>query len=176
MENAWKTKDVATELGVTQKTIRRWINHFQLKCDVNEKGHYLINEDMHRKLVDIHKQLEAGKTLQMVSPEALEKATQANGRMVSSRQLDDRFSKLLLQIDQLDRKLQGKASEVVEIQMFQHRQEIDELTGELEKLTHRLEYLEKIINEKAEKVVMLQSRAQAMDKSRRKRFANIFSF
>ncbi|WP_082407126.1 MerR family transcriptional regulator [Bacillus sp. JCM 19041] len=39
-----KTKEVSKAIGVNPTTIQRWTKFFEIKCEVNEQGHfYIIN-------------------------------------------------------------------------------------------------------------------------------------
>lgn len=168
LENKLKTRDVANKLGVNQKTIRQWIKHFSLSCESNNSGHYMIDKKNLEYLVYIHEQLKAGKKLADIRLPGKE-------RKVSSDKLDERFSRLLLQIDQLDRKIQSKAGEVVEYQMLQHRKEIDELNDSLAQFNHRLKMVEEKLNRQAEKVVAMEPRKTSEKGKKKRRFASIFS-
>ncbi|MDQ0255249.1 chromosome-anchoring protein RacA [Evansella vedderi] len=176
MEMSLKTKDVATKLGVNQKTVQRWIRHFGLKCETNELGHYVISQVVYEQLAVIQEQLNSGKRMSEISLKGVEKKLTTSEQMVSSQHLDERFNRLLFQIDQLDRKIQNKAGEVVEIQMLQHRKEIDEITETLERFDLRLKNLENALNNEADKVIPLKTQQKEIQRSKKRRFASIFSF
>lgn len=167
MENMLKTRDVAERLEVSPKVVRRWINHFSLDCQLNELGHYMINRKTYEQLEYIHRQIKLGKTINEVSLERKEKS-------VAAHKLDERFTSLLLQIDQLDRKLQSKAGEVVEYQLLQQRKEIEELTLSLESYKERLKIVEDKLNKKADQVIV-EEKKKVMQKQKKRRLSSIFS-
>ena len=173
MKKSWKTKEVAGELKVNQKTIQRWIKQYQLNCFISEAGHYVIDKESYKKLHEISKEMGNKRGEQ-------EKAKHSGvslESMVSSEQLDERFHKLLLQIDQLDRQIQSKADEIVEFQVLQHRKELDDLCSSLEKFNTRLDKIEKQINAGSDKVVHLHDKVTGKKiNNKRSRLSGIFSF
>ncbi|MFA9556194.1 MerR family transcriptional regulator [Evansella sp. AB-rgal1] len=165
-----KTKDVAEMLGVSQKTVRRWIKLFQLPCEVNEVGHYIIKEHEFRQLKTIHDDIKNGRSIDEM------KRNKQRGKyenMVSSQELNDKFNNLLFQIDLLDRKIQTKAEDIIEIQTLQHRREIDEITDSLEKFNQRLSTLEQTLNKKADNLLPIHTKQHEPVKKRK--LASIFS-
>ncbi|UCZ54823.1 MerR family transcriptional regulator [Bacillus shivajii] len=175
MAKVWKTKEVAAEFQVNQTTIQRWIKHFNIECQLNEVGHYVIDENSYNKLSYIHQEVKKGKRLKQIQLTKEEIVIEKKEKMVPASTLDERFHKMLLQIDQLDKKLQEKADEVVEVQMLQHRKEIDDVGTVLEKLDERINYLESVISEKENKIVSLEEKMN-IRKNKKRRFAEIFSF
>lgn len=171
-----KTREVADKLGVSQKTVRHWINHFSLKCQTNNLGHYLIDEKVMADLSTIQRKVRAGTKLEEVSLSHHDKEKRITQTMVPSHQLDERFNKLIFQIDQLDKKIQTKASEVVEIQMLQHRKEIDEMNEAMERFEARLTKLEEILREEARKLAVLEQSRNKVETVKKSRLANMFSF
>lgn len=166
LENMLKTRDVAERLGINPKAVRRWINHFSLHCELNDLGHYMINETTYEQLEHIHEQMKLGKSINEVTIHRKE-------RSVPSHKLDERFTSLLLQIDQLDRKLQTKAGEVVEYQLLQHRKEIEEITDSLDKFNERLKIVEDKLNKKAEQLIV-EEKKKVKQKEKKGRIASIF--
>ncbi|MCD8510692.1 MAG: MerR family transcriptional regulator [Bacillus sp. (in: Bacteria)] len=170
-----KTKEAAKTLGVSPKTIRHWIKYFKLNCSVNSLGHYVMDGDAMKKLGLINNQVKSGKKLDEVDMGLQGEKKQASPVMVSSSQLDERFNKLLFQIDQLDKKIQSKASEVVEYQMLQHRKEIDEITETMERFEMRLAKLEESVKSKSHELI-IEHKHSRMETTKKSRLANIFSF
>ncbi|WP_171051700.1 MerR family transcriptional regulator [Alteribacter natronophilus] len=181
MGTAFKTKMVADQLGVNPTTVQRWIKYFDLKCETNELGHFVLPEETCHFLKQIHVQLSEGKKLKDVR---FTPVTEGNGeepvfsgqenQVVSSRVFDERFGQILLHVDQLEKKLSEKADEVVEYQMLQHRQEIDELSDLLRRVNKRINTLEQSLADKEKQVIYMNRKEQA--KPRKRLLANIFSF
>ncbi|MDG5787549.1 MerR family transcriptional regulator [Evansella sp. AB-P1] len=174
MDNMLKTKDVADQLGVSQKTVRRWMKQFHIKCEVNEAGHFLFNEEQYRQLKIVHERVNAGKVLSEISLSNEDKQDILNP-MISSEELDERFNRLLFQIELLDRKIQSKAEDVVEIQTFQHRREIDEITESLEQFNNRLNRIEQTLNNEADKLINLQTKSTEIERMKKGKLASMFS-
>lgn len=170
MKKMWRTKEVAEELGVNQKTIQRWIKQHSLDCEISGAGHYEINEDNYKKLHKIAKET-GNKRKQPVR----HKAETEEVKRVTAAMLDEKFCSLLLQVDQLDKQLQNKADEVVEYQMLQHRKEIDELTNSIDQFNTRLAKIENLLQANAEKIIHLHDK-KAEKTPKRNRLAGIFSF
>ncbi|WP_142303601.1 MerR family transcriptional regulator [Evansella halocellulosilytica] len=175
MAKVWKTKEVAAEFQVNQTTVQRWIKYFKIECKLNEVGHYVIEEQSYHQLCYIHEEVSKGKRLKEIDLNNCISNIKKEPKMLPSSILDERFHKMLLQIDQLDKKLAEKADEVVEVQMLQHRREIDDLTTLLEKLDERLNYLESVITEKENKIISLEEKVK-IRKNKKRRLAEIFSF
>ncbi|PYZ98378.1 RacA protein [Alteribacter lacisalsi] len=181
MSTAFKTKTVADQLGVNPTTVQRWIKYFDLKCETNELGHFVLPEETCHFLKQIHVQLNEGKKLKDVRFTPVKEVYteenndhNGNGQVVSSRIFDERFGQILLHVDQLEKKLSEKADEVVEYQMLQHRQEIDELADLLRRVDKRLKKLEQSVVDKEKQVLYMNRKDPSRPKKRM--LANIFSF
>ncbi len=57
METIHKTKEVADLLNVNPTTVQRWIKYFNIECETNEHGHYLLTESHLTLLTSIQAQL-----------------------------------------------------------------------------------------------------------------------
>lgn len=70
--NLFTTSDVAKQLEVHARTIRKWIDAFEdyIRPDSNERGHYMLNEESIERLKDIQFRLqEPNKTMKQVREE-----------------------------------------------------------------------------------------------------------
>lgn len=68
------TRDAAERLNVHARTIRKWIDSFEdyIQPDVNDRGHYMLNEESMQRLKDIQNRLqEPNKTMKQVREELL---------------------------------------------------------------------------------------------------------
>lgn len=149
------TNEVAKEIGVSSKTIQRWVKQLNIPVARNELGHYEFHDDIVQLLKEVKRQMNEGvilhdirlpiheETVQQLSP-AVE--TSASAQRIEA--LEEQVKKLLQQqshtshietrFQEIERKLAKKADEGVSYQLLQHRKEIEELTATLERLTATL--------------------------------------
>lgn len=169
-----RTKEIADEFGVNPSTIQRWIKHFQLSCEINNNGHFELNETSYQKLKQVHEQTKKGKKIKEVVLKGHQFTPERSHakKMVPSQRLDEKIDQLLIQVDQLDRNIQTKADEVVEYQVLNQRKEINELNDIIHHLSNRLNVLEKEIPEKELKDVSPDRERIPLKK---RRLAGIFS-
>ena len=149
------TNEVAKEIGVSSKTIQRWVKQLNIPVARNELGHYEFHDDIVQLLKEVQHQMNEGVILhdirlpiheeiaQQLSPtvetsdsskriEALEK------QMKQLLQEQSHVSHIEAHFQEMERKLAKKADEGVSYQLLQHRREIEELTATLERLTATL--------------------------------------
>jgi len=149
------TNEVAKEIGVSSKTIQRWVKQLNIPVARNELGHYEFHDDIVQLLKEVQHQMNEGvilhdirlpiheETAQQLSPtvetsdsskriEALEK------QMKQLLQEQSHVSHIEARFQEMERKLAKKADEGVSYQLLQHRREIEELTAKLERLTATL--------------------------------------
>jgi len=70
--NLFTTSDVAKQLDVHARTIRKWIDAFEdyIQPDLNERGHYMLNHQSIKRLKDIqHRLQEPNKTMKQIREE-----------------------------------------------------------------------------------------------------------
>jgi chromosome-anchoring protein RacA len=133
------TSAVAKLLGVSSSTIQRWVKQLELQMERNELGHYLFTDGDIQLLKHVQEQLKNGVMLQDVTVEG--KRTRIG--VVKPSGDDPKLGKLLERINEFEQKLNKKADDVVSYQLLQHRREIEELQAEVDKLTKKIEFLEK---------------------------------
>lgn len=66
------TSDAAKQLDVHARTVRKWIDTFEdyIRPQINDRGHYLLDEESIERLKDIHQRLqEPNKTMKQVREE-----------------------------------------------------------------------------------------------------------
>lgn len=149
------TNEVAKEIGVSSKTIQRWVKQLNIPVARNELGHYEFHEEIVQLLKEVKQQMNEGvilheirlpihqETVQQLSPtietsasskriEALEK--QVNQLM--QQQLH--VTEIENQLQELERKLAKKADEGVSYQLLQHRREIEDLSSQFDRLATSL--------------------------------------
>ncbi|MBD8071354.1 MerR family transcriptional regulator [Bacillus sp. PS06] len=137
------TAALASKVGVSSKTIRRWIKYFDIPCKKNEHGHFVFDETDYSFFCQIRDQVKQGipKSEIDIMPPRKGKRRQAMATQ-TEQSLQQQFSKLLERVEQNEKAIEQKASEVVSYQLLQHRREIDELLKRVETLetyVHELE-------------------------------------
>ncbi|WP_142675769.1 MerR family transcriptional regulator [Bacillus taeanensis] len=138
MEMILKTKQVSEELGVNPSTIQRWVKFFNLPCQRNEHGHYLFNEKHIEELRKIKDQLSEGLAMTDVQIDIPKKEAVKTKEFTLNNEIEKRLDKLIMRIDNMERRLETKADEVVSAQLLQHRLEIDDLVKKINSLENTL--------------------------------------
>ncbi|MBB5173595.1 MerR family transcriptional regulator [Texcoconibacillus texcoconensis] len=184
METNMKTKVASDKLGVNPTTVQRWIREFDLHCDVNEKGHYLISASVFHALEEIQRQLQQGFTKkEVVLPTEQENKNKAGEdtisketpTMIETSVFEERFAQVMATVDQLEKKVNQKADEVVEYQVLNHRQEMDHMSEVLTKLEERMDRIEEALTERPKNVVSIEE-PKLKKQAPKKRLASLFSF
>ncbi|KAF1677943.1 chromosome-anchoring protein RacA [Bacillus sp. SKDU12] len=149
------TNMVASELGVSAKTVQRWVKQLNLPAERNELGHYSFTAEDVKVLKSVQKQISEGTAIQDIHvPQSVKKRRgfivqkTNNGSERRIEQLEQKLDTLLQQkqdenellarIGELERQLKQKADEGVSYQLLQHRREIDDILGDLEALASQM--------------------------------------
>ncbi|EMI14236.1 polar chromosome segregation protein [Bacillus stratosphericus LAMA 585] len=149
------TNEVAKEIGVSSKTIQRWVKQLNIPVARNELGHYEFHDDIVQLLKEVQHQMNEGVILHDIRLPIHEETAQQLSPTVETSDSSKRIEALEEQVKQLlqeqshvshiearfqelERKLAKKADEGVSYQLLQHRREIEELTAKLERLTATL--------------------------------------
>ncbi|ARV46219.1 chromosome-anchoring protein RacA [Bacillus inaquosorum] len=149
------TNMVASELGVSAKTVQRWVKQLNLPAERNELGHYSFTAEDVKVLKSVQKQISKGTAIQDIHvPQSTKKRTgflvqKTNGDTERRiEQLEQKLDALLQQkqdenellarIGELERQLKQKADEGVSYQLLQHRREIDDILADLQSLTSQM--------------------------------------
>ncbi|UOE92296.1 chromosome-anchoring protein RacA [Alkalihalobacillus sp. LMS39] len=151
MENVFKTKEVSELLGVNPTTVKRWVKYFDIRCQMNEHGHYLFGTSHVEMLREIKGQLNAGKKMRDVHVSRVQARKEKRKDMIPIHQYEYQLKEMVNRIEEFEGKLSKKADEVVSYQLLRHRTELDQITTMLEKIEMRLQKVEEsakpIINE-----------------------------
>lgn len=141
-----KTKQVSERLGVNPSTIHRWVKFFAIPCQKNEHGHYLFSDTDINQLRQIQDQLSNGLTMEEVTGYSGKVDYNIKEENVMSGKFDDqiRNEQMTRKLSELERKIDKKADDVVSYQLFQHRNEIDELMKKVIDLEKRLATLQDV--------------------------------
>ncbi|MCG8396386.1 chromosome-anchoring protein RacA [Bacillus atrophaeus] len=182
------TNVVARELGVSTKTVQRWVKQLNLPAERNELGHYSFTEDDVNVLKSVQKQVSEGVALQEVnvprqhkkrsgfilqktnggaSEQRIEQLEQKLSALLQQKQSED---KLLARLDELERQLKQKADEGVSYQLLQHRREIDDLHADLQSLTSQTKHLS------AAEPIPETAASSEKTKTRKKPLLSLFKF
>ncbi|MGX9290269.1 chromosome-anchoring protein RacA [Bacillus sp. A015] len=149
------TNEVAKEIGVSSKTIQRWVKQLNIPVARNELGHYEFHEDIVQLLKEVKHQMSEGVILQDIRLPIHEETVRQLSSAVETDESTQRFEALEEQVKQLiqqqshvhdvevrlqelERKLAKKADEGVSYQLLQHRREIEDLTTKFERLAATL--------------------------------------
>ncbi|WP_028391649.1 MerR family transcriptional regulator [Bacillus cihuensis] len=133
---------VANELGISQSTVKRWVTVCNMEIERNSHGHYLFTDENIQQLKQIQQQLNEGFVLHQV---ALGEKKTRKGTilpMVQSPENQNVIEKLLISVQELERRLDDKADGVASYQLLQHRREIEDLNKKIESMANRIEVLE----------------------------------
>ncbi len=148
------TNMVASELGVSAKTVRRWVKRLNLPAERNELGHYSFTAEDVKVLKSVQKQISEGTAIQDIHvPQSTKKRTgflvqkqmaTQNGESNSSNRSSAPFTakagrkRVAGKDRELERQLKQKADEGVSYQPLQHRREIDDILADLQSLTSQI--------------------------------------
>lgn len=157
------TAAVAKSLGVSRRTLMRWVDQLNLQLAKNELGHYQFSDEDIEKL----KQMQEDPSSVLPQP----KEQPRKGMVMTQKIVDeDQMVKLTNRIEELEQKIQRKADDVVSYQLLQHRKEMEELVGTIHKLERRIEELENTQTkpEFAKDPALVFDHGQASKKPRRK--------
>jgi chromosome-anchoring protein RacA len=128
-----KTHEVAKELGMAPRTIRKWVQKYKIPCSKNDYGHYVYN----RKAILLLETLKASSEV-AGSLDVLESPLQnTEPTPIIQQPKEQKMDLLYDRINRVERLLDQKADEVVSYQLLQQRKEIEDLTkrvGELEEI------------------------------------------
>ncbi len=164
MESALKTKDVSRILGVNPTTIQRWVKFFNLPCQKNEHGHYLFTEQHIAQLKMIKEQLDQGLPMSKV------KLSASDEPKYKVEDVIKKFNHMTKRIENIEYRLEEKATNVVNIQLLQHRRELEKLHQLVENMKHDIQQVKKHI-EKRE-----SEESHQPQKNQKKWFSNLLSF
>ncbi|GLF89162.1 chromosome-anchoring protein RacA [Bacillus safensis] len=159
------TNEVAKEIGVSSKTIQRWVKQLNIPVARNELGHYDFHEDIVQLLKEVKHQMNEGVILQDIqlpihkeTVRQLAPAVETNVSIQRIEALEKQVRQLIQQqlhvtevedrLQELERKLAKKADEGVSYQLLQHRREIEDLSTKLERLTASLKPPSQVEEEK----------------------------
>lgn len=162
------TSTVSKKLGVSKSTVQRWVKQLGLEMKKNEMGHYLYSEKDVEALKEFQQQLQKGVPIQEMPKKKIRKGK------VKIHKVDPEQT-LLERVSELERNLSKKADSVVSYQLLQHRQEIEDLKGQIQALQKQVTMLMEENEKNKEKVNQTEASEEETKKSRKKTvFRSIF--
>ncbi|WP_338778887.1 MerR family transcriptional regulator [Metabacillus sp. FJAT-52054] len=136
------TAAVAKELGVSTKTIQRWVKQLELPMERNELGHYHFREDDLETLKSVKEHLHHGVLLQDIKAEnAPVPAMEPAETKPLSTDAESRVAELENRLELMEQKMNLKADAVVSYQLLQHRREMEELSRKIQKIEQTIDIL-----------------------------------
>lgn len=171
--DVYSTRDVAVKLGVSTTTVKRWVAFFQGWFQKDEFGHYVfLAEDVNRLRI-IKEQLQEGKTMQSIMDAhnnsiPREKAPSPLPLPIETDELRKRISQLELLLGQ-------KADDIVNVQVLQHRNELEEIRKMVQALAADVETIQRSLSRHSERT--LASLRETPKATKKKSFLSmLFSF
>ncbi|MFA8438037.1 MerR family transcriptional regulator [Pueribacillus sp. YX66] len=163
MRTVFKTKEVSQELGVNPTTVQRWVKYFKLPCEKNEHGHYLFNDTNILQLKEIKQQLNLGLPMSQVKVTHLNEYDFTGAEDMTHNKINDvlkKFNAMTTRLENVEYQLGEKATNVVNIQLLQHRRELEKLYKLVENLKSEIEQL-KAEKPKEEDVIPYKQKQKA---------------
>jgi chromosome-anchoring protein RacA len=138
-----KTSSVAKRLGVSPKTIQRWVKKYNVPCQKNEAGHYVFDAEAVALLEQI--KFEQGAALEpCINQENPQHPFSADE--LFNVYIEPQLNEFTSRLQNIEKKLNEKADDIVSVQLLHHRREIEELASQLHSLEQRLAHLEENVN------------------------------
>jgi chromosome-anchoring protein RacA len=171
MGRALKTKDVAEALGVSSRTIQRWVRNYNVPYQTNAKGHFQFTEQHVKLLEKIRDQISSQSAT--ASPQVKPQVKEEENKKVEeikpqNKEKPAELSKMEERLNDLETIISNKADQVVYEQVLGHRRELEHLSSRLDDLESKLANLEELMDE-------LKTQLETEQKQKRPRFFSRFS-
>lgn len=183
------TTVVASELGVSTKTVQRWVKQLDFPASRNEYGHYEFTDEDVEALKKIKDQLKNGASMQDVASNSEnqrkafiwgERTGFGRGQKEYIVALEQKLENLSQKanaemehmgkvISDLEEKLTQKADGVVSYQLLQHRRELEDLQSKLVEMEEQLQ-------KSNEKLAAAEMAASIENQKPKNRLKSLFSF
>jgi chromosome-anchoring protein RacA len=131
----YKTPMVAEKLGVSPKVVMRIVQQLQLNLEKNKFGHYVFSDEDLQHIIEYHQSSENASSLPQTAPQNNDSSEEI---VVFKEQMQDLYNRMTC----VEEKMNGKADDVVNYQILQHRSEIEELKQIVKGLEAKIEKLE----------------------------------
>ncbi|WP_060667041.1 MerR family transcriptional regulator [Bacillus sp. CHD6a] len=168
-----KTHEVAKELGMAPRTIRKWVQKYEIPCRKNDYGHYVYDAEALARLETLKANSEVAGALDVDFDTDSNEIHVENMTVSSdkSKTVDDQLVTLSERVSRTEQMVQQKADEVVSYQLLQQRKEIEELTKKVDRLESMLDQLQTPAAKKMEPPLIFD---QPPQQKRRNVFRSIF--
>ncbi|MCM3617120.1 MerR family transcriptional regulator [Sutcliffiella horikoshii] len=162
-----KTHEVAKELGMAPRTIRKWVQKYNIPCTKNDYGHYVYDAEAISLLETLktNSEVAAAYDYDTVNPPS-QKNPEKDVTIVQQR-----MDTLLERVTRTEQLVQQKADDVVSYQLLQQRKEIEELTKKVEKMEGIIDQLHEKQTKKLDPPLIFDQPSQP---KRRNVFRSIF--
>ncbi|UAL48400.1 MerR family transcriptional regulator [Sutcliffiella horikoshii] len=139
-----KTHEVAKELGMAPRTVRKWVQKYEIPCRKNDYGHYVYDEEALARLETLKASGEVAGALDIAFDTDIKEVQFENMSTGNeeSKALEHRLENLTERVSRTERMVQQKADEVVSYQLLQQRKEIEELTKTVDRLEKMLDQMQ----------------------------------
>ncbi|MEA3322443.1 MAG: MerR family transcriptional regulator [Bacillota bacterium] len=139
-----KTHEVAKELGMAPRTVRKWVQKYEIPCRKNDYGHYVYDEEALARLETLKANSEVAGALDVEFDTDIKEVhvENMNVRSGKSKAFDHQLVTLTERVSRTEQMIQQKADEVVSYQLLQQRKEIEELTKKVDRLESMLDKLQ----------------------------------
>ncbi|WP_404431654.1 MerR family transcriptional regulator [Sutcliffiella horikoshii] len=139
-----KTHEVAKELGMAPRTVRKWVQKYEIPCRKNDYGHYVYDEEALARLETLKASGEVAGAMDVAFDTDIKEVQLENmsARNEEGKALEHRLENLTERVCRTERMVQQKADEVVSYQLLQQRKEIEELTKTVDRLEKMLDQLQ----------------------------------
>ncbi len=134
-----KTHEVAKALGMAPRTIRKWVQKYNIPCSKNDYGHYVYDAEAIARLETLKANSEVAGALEWYEAET---APPQKVQEKDESRMEQKMEALLERVSRTEQLVQQKADEVVSYQLLQHRKEMEELTKKVEKIEEMLDQLQ----------------------------------
>ncbi|MGD6872018.1 MerR family transcriptional regulator [Sutcliffiella horikoshii] len=139
-----KTHEVAKELGMAPRTVRKWVQKYEIPCRKNDYGHYVYDEEALARLETLKASGEVAGAMDVAFGTDIKEVQVENmsARNEDGKALEHRLQTLTERVSRTERMVQQKADEVVSYQLLQQRKEIEELTKKVDRLEKMLDQMQ----------------------------------
>lgn len=170
------TAEVVKLLGVSRRTLMRWVNQLDMQLEKNELGHYQFSDADVDRLKEIQTQ-----TNNQSSPQAIQTDNSSRkGTLKIMPSFDaNKVEELNERVNGLERTIRSKADDVVSYQLLQHRREMEELLKKITKLEKKVEELENAQSQREplkDPTFVFDQSASSKKPRRKNLISSIFSF
>ncbi|MGD6780320.1 MerR family transcriptional regulator [Sutcliffiella horikoshii] len=139
-----KTHEVAKELGMAPRTVRKWVQKYEIPCRKNDYGHYVYDEEALARLETLKASGEVAGAMDVAFDTDIKEVQVENmsAQNEDGKALEHRLETLTERVCRTERLVQQKADEVVSYQLLQQRKEIEELTKKVDRLEKILDQMQ----------------------------------